>query len=115
MQAFIVSLIFIFEALMCTYLASLGFRGVATSTTEGYGEDIPDTTLADPVRRRKANTLVAWCETAAALLCLQPAAYALWVAFDPEARIPLPVLIGLAAYGLLVTTLAGYPVEKIKQ
>jgi HJR/Mrr/RecB family endonuclease len=40
MQAFIVSMIFFFEALMCTYLASLGFRGVATSTTEGYGEDI---------------------------------------------------------------------------
>jgi hypothetical protein len=35
MQAFIVSMIFFFEA-----LASLGFRGVATSTTEGYGEDI---------------------------------------------------------------------------
>ncbi|MFI5718216.1 hypothetical protein [Nocardia sp. NPDC051750] len=115
MQAFIVSLAFVAGTLFCSYLASLGFRGVATSTTEGYGEDIPDTTLSDPVRRRKPNNLVAWCETAAAILYVPPAAYALWIAFDPEGHIPLPVLIGLAVYGLTVSTLVGYPVEKIKQ
>ncbi|MEV3964493.1 hypothetical protein AB0M34_27015 [Nocardia sp. NPDC050193] len=115
MKAFIVSLIFAAGALFCTYLASLGFRGIATSTTKGYGEDIPDHTLTDPIRRRKANQLIAWCETTAAILYVPPSAYALWVAYDPEGRIPLPVLIGLAVYGLIVGTLAGYPLEKIKQ
>ncbi len=33
MKAFIVSLIFGAGALFCTYLASLGFRGLATSTS----------------------------------------------------------------------------------
>ncbi|MEV0110572.1 hypothetical protein AB0H42_30135 [Nocardia sp. NPDC050799] len=115
MKAFIVSLIFGAGALFCTYLASLGFRGLATSTTKGYGEDIPDHIRTDPVRRRKANQLVAWYETTAAILYMPPSAYALWVAFDPEGQIPLPVLIGLAVYGLAVSMLAGYPVEKIKQ
>lgn len=112
MRAFIVCSIFVVGGLLAVYLASLGFRGVATSV---YGEEIPDTTLLDPVRRRKANLLVAWCETAAAVLYVPPAVYALWVAFDPEGEIPLPVLVGIAVYGLLVSTLAGYPIEKIKQ
>lgn len=115
MQAFIVSLIFVGPGLFCTYLASQGFRGVATSTTHGYGQDIPESTLLDPARRRKANRLIAWCETTAAVLCVPPAAYALWVAFDPEGRIPLAALIAIAVYGLLVSALAGYPVDQIKR
>ncbi|MFI5541645.1 MULTISPECIES: hypothetical protein [unclassified Nocardia] len=76
---------------------------------------LSDTTLTDPARREKANDLVAWCETAAALLCLPPAGYALWVASDPDGRIPLAVPVGLAVYAIAVFSLAQYPLEKIKQ
>ncbi|WP_431939997.1 hypothetical protein [Nocardia grenadensis] len=115
MHAFIVGSIFLSVAVVCAFVAWKGFRGVATSPREGYGEDMPDATLTDPVRRAKANKLVAWGETLAAVLCLPPAAYALWVALDPERRIPLPILIGLAVYGILVFSLAGYPLERIRQ
>ncbi|WP_280240168.1 hypothetical protein [Nocardia abscessus] len=115
MQAFIISLIFGSVAIACAYAASKGFRGVATSRTEGYGEEIPDTTLVDPVRRRKANRLVAWCEATAAVLCLPPAGYALWVAFDPDGQIPLSVLLGMGVYSIAVFSLAHYPLDKIRQ
>lgn len=115
MQAFIVALIFTVVALSCLYSAAKGYRGVATSHREGYGEEIPDTTLTDPERRNKANKLVAYWETAAALLCLPPAAYATFIALDPERRIPLPVMIGIAVYSIIVFSIAGYPLEKIKE
>ncbi|WP_327150091.1 hypothetical protein [Nocardia sp. NBC_01329] len=115
MQAFIVALIFAVAALACMNSAAKGYRGVATSHREGYGEGIPDTTLTDPERRKKANKLVAYWETAAALLCLPPAAYAIYIALDPERRIPLPVLIGIAVYSIIVFSIAGYPLEKIKE
>jgi hypothetical protein len=97
------------------YSAAKGYRGVATSHTQGYGEEIPDTTLTDPERRKKANKLVAYRENAAALLCLPPAAYTIYIALDPERRIPLPVLIGIAIYSIIVSSIAGYPLEKIKE
>lgn len=115
MQAFIVALIFAVVSLSCMYSAAKGYRGVATSHREGYGEEIPDTTLTDPERRKQANKLVAYWETAAALLCLPPAAYAIYIALDPERRIPLPVLIGIAVYSIIVFSIAGYPLEKIKE
>ncbi|MFC8043758.1 hypothetical protein [Nocardia sp. NPDC057353] len=115
MRAFLVALIFILVAIACALAAAKGFRGTATSSTEGWGAEIPDTTRTDPARRKRANDLVAWCETTAALLCLPPACYALWVAADPEGEIPLPILIGLACYSVAVFSLAGYPIEKIKR
>lgn len=115
MQAFIVALIFAVVALGCMYTAAKGYRGVATSHRQGYGDEIPDTTLTDPERRNKANKLVAYWETAAALLCLPPAVYGIYIALDPERRIPLPILIGIAVYSIIVFFIAGYPLEKIKE
>ncbi|MFI9402630.1 hypothetical protein [Nocardia sp. NPDC052316] len=115
MQAFIVGLIFGLIFVSCTYIASKGYRGVATSPSEGYGEDIPDTTLTNPQRRKKANNLVAIWATLSAVLCIPPIAYTAYVAMDPERRIPLPVLVILAAYAIAVCSMAAYPLEKIKK
>ncbi|WP_280406658.1 hypothetical protein [Nocardia carnea] len=115
MQAFIVALIFAVVSLFCMYSAAKGYRGVATSHSEGYGDEIPDTTLTNPERRKRANNLVAYWETAAAILCLPPIVYGICIALDPERRIPLPVLIGIAVYSIIVFSIARYPIEKIKE
>ncbi|WP_280427335.1 hypothetical protein [Nocardia brasiliensis] len=115
MQAFIVGLIFGLIFVSCTYSASKGYRGVATSPSEGYGEGIPDTTLTDPQRRKKANNLVAFWATLSAALCLPPIAYTAYVAMDPGRRIPLPVLVLLAVYAIVVCSTAAYPLDKIKK
>ncbi|MBF6350179.1 hypothetical protein IU448_14305 [Nocardia flavorosea] len=59
--------------------------------------------------------MVAYWETAAAILCLPPIAYGIYIALAPERRIPLPVLIGIAVYSIIVFSIAGYPIEKIKE
>jgi len=115
MQAFVVASIYIMVFAGCSYMANKGYRGIATSPTEGYGEDIPDATLTDPVRRKKANNMVAFWGTLSAVLCVPPIAYTLYIAFDPEGRIPLPVLIALVVYGIFVCSTAAYPLEKIKE
>ncbi|WP_280448789.1 hypothetical protein [Nocardia brasiliensis] len=115
MQAFVVGLIFGLIFVSCIYMASKGYRGVATSPGEGYGEGIPDTTLTDPQRRKKANNLVAFWATLSAALCLPPIAYTAYVAMDPERRIPLPVLVFLAVYAIVVSSMAAYPLDKIKK
>ncbi|WP_280402664.1 hypothetical protein [Nocardia carnea] len=71
--------------------------------------------MTNPERRKRANNLVAYWETAAAILCLPPIVYGICIALDPERRIPLPVLIGIAVYSIIVFSIARYPIEKIKE
>lgn len=88
------------------YAALKGYRGTATSRTEGYGERLPDHVITDPVRRRRLNQRVfRWCASAA-LLCLPLLGYLVYVLVDGNRPMPLPVLIGLAVYGLVCTTSA---------
>ncbi|MGY1947516.1 hypothetical protein [Nocardia asiatica] len=115
MQAFIVGLIFGLIFISCAYIASKGYRGVATSPSEGYGDGIPDTTLTDPQRRKKANNLVAFWATLSGALCVPPIIYTAYIAIDPERRIPLPVLVLLAVYAIVVCSMAAYPLDKIKK
>ncbi|UGT67731.1 hypothetical protein LTT66_31790 [Nocardia gipuzkoensis] len=113
-QAFVVGLIFGGMFLACAYMASKGYRGVATSRAEGYGADISDHVVTDPDRRRKANSLVAVYGTLAATLCLPPIGYAAFIALDAARHIPLPALALLAVNSIAVTVVAGYPLEEIK-
>lgn len=87
---------------------------MATSRSEGYGEDLPDHMLTDPERRKKVNRMVSLWAGAAAVLCLPPIGYVAYVLADPERELPTPALIVLAVYGLAVVVMAGYPLEKIK-
>ncbi|MGI5222696.1 hypothetical protein [Nocardia sp. CA-290969] len=54
-----------------------------------------------------------WSSTAA-VLCLPPIGILAYIPADPERQLHTPLLIGLAGYGLVVVTMAGYPVEKMK-
>ncbi|WP_280423125.1 hypothetical protein [Nocardia carnea] len=114
MRPLIVALIFALIFLTSCYLAAKGYRGVATSRSEGYGEYLPDHMLTDPARRKEMNRMVFRWASSAAVLCLPPIGFLVYILADPERQLHLPVLILLALYGLAVTSIAGYPVEKMK-
>ncbi|MBF6225704.1 hypothetical protein [Nocardia abscessus] len=114
MRPLIVALIFGLIFIACVYIASKGYRGVATSRSEGYGENIPDHVLADPDRRRKLNRMVFFWGALAAALCVPPIVYLAYILSDPNRVLHTRVLIILAIYGLTVTIAAGYPLEKMK-
>jgi hypothetical protein len=108
------ALIFAMIFLACCYMAAKGYRGLATSRSEGYGEDLPNHMLTDPDRRKKVNRMVFRWAGAAALLCLPPLAYLTYILADPERQLPTPALVLLAAYGLAVVAISGCPLEKIR-
>lgn len=110
----IMALIFAMIFLACCYIASKGYRGLATSRSEGYGEDLPDHMLTDPHSRKKVNTMVFRWGGTAAVLCLPPIGYLAYVLAAPERELPTSALVLLAVYGLAVVVMAGYPLEKIK-
>lgn len=114
MRPLILALIFAMIFLICCYVASKGYRGIATSRSEGYGEYLPDHILTDPPRRAAVNRMVFRWSSVAAVLCLPPIAFLGYVLADPARQLHTPVLIGLAGYGLAVVTMAGYPVERMK-
>ncbi|MFC3966366.1 hypothetical protein [Nocardia jiangsuensis] len=100
--------------LACCYMASKGYRGLATSRSEGYGEDLPDHLLTDPNCRKKINKMVFLWASAAAVLCLPAIGYLAYILADPDRRLSTSVLVLLTVYGLAVAMIAGYPLEKIK-
>ncbi|MFI6309900.1 hypothetical protein ACIBEK_07185 [Nocardia fusca] len=114
MRPLIMALIFAIIFLACCYVAAKGYRGLATSRSEGYGEDLPDHMLTDPGRRKKVNKMVALWASAAAVLCLPPIGYLAYILADPERQLPTPALLLLTIYGLAVAVMAAYPLEKIK-
>lgn len=114
MRPLVVALIFAIVFLACCYMASKGYRGLATSRSEGYGEYLPDHVLTDPDRREKANRMVFRWAGAAAALCLPPIGYLAYILAGPERRLSLPALVLLAVHMLVVITMAGYPLEKFK-
>ncbi|MBF6357167.1 hypothetical protein IU449_21920 [Nocardia higoensis] len=114
MRPLTMALIFAMIFLACCYMAAKGYRGMATSRSEGYGEDLPDHVLTDPDRRKQLNRMVFRFAGVAAVLCLPPFGYLAYILADAERQLPTPALVLLAVYGLAVTVVAGYPVEKIK-
>lgn len=115
MREFPVALIFCGICAMCGYMAARGYRGTATNLTDGWGEHMPEAMLTDPAARARVNRMVARWETGAALLCLPGAGYALAAAFDTQRELDLPILLMLAVYGILVCSIASYPIEKLKE
>lgn len=114
MAPLIVALLFALMFFTSTYVAAKGYRSTATSKTEGYGEHIPDHILTDPTRRAMMNRMVFRYASTAAVLCLPPIGFLAYILADPERELHLPVLIGLAVYGLVLTSITGYPIEKMK-
>lgn len=115
MAQFLLALICSAAFASLVHAALKGYRGTATSRTDGYGEHLPDHVITDPVRRGRLNRMVfRWCASAA-LLYLPPLGYLVYVLFDGNREMPLSVLIGLAVYGLIVSSIGRYPFERLKQ
>ncbi|MFE0175966.1 hypothetical protein ACFWZ2_26950 [Streptomyces sp. NPDC059002] len=104
---------FVLLSVVTLLAARVGHRGEVCDRSVGY--EVPDEVKRDPVLREKANRLVAhWC-TGASILSLAPLIPVGNVLFaDGDRAIGTGGLIAVAAYGLVVVVVAGYPFEKIK-
>ncbi|WP_097867803.1 hypothetical protein [Streptomyces sp. rh34] len=94
--------------------ARIGYRGEVCDRSVGY--EVPAEVKSDPALRNRANSLVAfWC-TGAAILSLAPlVALGSAVLGDGGTSVSTWGLVAFAAYGLVVVTVGAYPFEKIKQ
>lgn len=95
----------------CALAAWTGFRGWVCDARRGY--KVPAHVQRSPALRERANQLVKfWC-TGAAILSAAPLP-PLFMAPQNE-EVSTTGLAVLALYGLLVICVAGFPFEKIKQ
>ncbi|MFE9022411.1 hypothetical protein ACFYNL_28145 [Streptomyces sp. NPDC007808] len=93
--------------------ARTGYRGKVCDRSDGY--DVPAQVKADPELRKRANDLVAfWC-TGAAVLGFAPLVPIGTVLMSGGGRsVGTRGLVVLALYGLAVVIVGAYPFEKIK-
>lgn len=94
--------------------ARAGYRGQVCDRFAGY--EVPAAVRSDPALRKRADDLVAfWC-TGAAVLGFAPLVPLGSVLLSGGgASVSTWGLVALAAYALVVVTVGGYPFEKIKQ
>jgi hypothetical protein len=110
--------IFIFGCFLLLGLASslaarTGYRGKVCDRSDGY--EVPAPVKSDPGLRKRANDLVAfWC-TGAAVLSFAPLVPIGTVIMSGGGRsVGTWGLVVFAVYGLGVVTVGAYPFEKIK-
>ncbi|MCX4652188.1 MULTISPECIES: hypothetical protein [Streptomyces] len=94
--------------------ARVGYRGKVCDGSVGY--EVPAAVKSDPALRKRANDLVAfWC-TGAAILSFAPLVPLGSVILSGGGKaVSTWGLVAFAAYGLVIATVGGYPFEKIKQ
>ncbi|GHC68612.1 hypothetical protein [Streptomyces flavofungini] len=104
---------FVLMTVVSLLAARVGHRGEVGE--RGVGYDVPDEVKRDPELRSRANHLVAhWC-TGAAILSVAPLVPLGSVLLsDGDRAIGTIGMLIVAAYGLVVVAVAGYPFEKIK-
>ncbi|OSC74661.1 hypothetical protein LEL86_08130 [Streptomyces sp. WA6-1-16] len=105
---------FLLLGIASSLAARSGYRGTVCDRSVGYG--IPAEVASDPALRSRANSLVAfWC-TGAAILSLAPlVALGSAVLRNGGTSVSTGGLVAFAAYGLVVVTVGAYPFETIKQ
>ncbi|MEV5463098.1 hypothetical protein [Streptomyces sp. NPDC002788] len=110
--------IFIFGCFLLLGVASslaarTGYRGKVCDRSDGY--EVPAEVKSDPRLRKRANDLVAfWC-TGAAVLSFAPLGPIGTVIMSGGGRtVGTWGLVVLALYGLAVVIVGAYPFEKIK-
>ncbi|WP_432194455.1 hypothetical protein [Streptomyces sp. bgisy027] len=93
--------------------ARVGYRGEVCNKSVGY--DVPAEVKADPVLRKRADQLVAfWC-TGAAVLSLAPLVPIGSVIMSGGGKsVSTWGLLVFALYGMAVVIVGAYPFEKIK-
>ncbi len=103
---------FAVAAVVLLLAALTGHRGQVCE--RGIGYRVPARVESDPRLSGRANELVArWC-TCGAVLAVLPLVPLTWAVSRGTDEAPLSALVGLAAYGLLVTVVAAYPFERIE-
>ncbi|MFC8245453.1 hypothetical protein [Streptomyces chartreusis] len=93
--------------------ARVGYRGEVCNRSVGY--DVPADVKADPALRKRANQLVAfWC-TGAAVLSVAPLVPIGSVILSGGGKsVSTWGLVVFALYGMAVVIVGAYPFEKIK-
>lgn len=104
---------FLLLGLAGSLAARTGYRGEVCDRSTGY--EVPAAVKADPALRKRANDLVAfWC-TGAAILGLAPLVPLGTVVLSGGGRsVSTWGLAAFAAYALVIAVVGGYPFEKIK-
>jgi hypothetical protein len=110
---YLIAIMFTGGAVIAALAAWTGHRGLVCDRLKGY--EVPAHVQRDPELRRKANELVAFWGTGAALLCLPPVVLMIRVVLADSGDPPLWMLIALAVYGFMTGMIAHYPFEKIKR
>ncbi|MFE6699950.1 hypothetical protein [Streptomyces sp. NPDC057718] len=105
---------FLLVVVVSSLAARTGYRGKVCDGAAGY--EVPAAVKADPALRKRANDLVAfWC-TGAAILSFAPLVPLGSVILSGGGKsVSTWGLVAFAAYGLVIATVGGYPFEKIKQ
>ncbi|MFI0739230.1 hypothetical protein ACH4PU_14230 [Streptomyces sp. NPDC021100] len=105
---------FLVLGLVSLLAAVTGYRGRACDRHQGY--EVPRAVLEDRELSAKANGLIAfWCTGAAVLSVppLVPLAGMLLREEDPS--LPVGALLALAGYGFVVVVVCRYPFERIRR
>ncbi|MEU0160324.1 hypothetical protein ABZ154_16160 [Streptomyces sp. NPDC006261] len=104
---------FLLLGVVSSLAARIGYRGAVCDRSAGY--EVPAEVKSDPALRGRANSLVAfWC-TGAAMLSLAPVvALGSVILGDGDTSVSTWALVVFAAYGLVVVMVGAYPFEKIK-
>ncbi|MFV0134934.1 hypothetical protein ACLGIH_17145 [Streptomyces sp. HMX87] len=93
--------------------ARVGYRGKVCDRSDGY--EVPAEVKADPVLRRRANGLVAfWCTGAAVLGFAPLVPIGSVILSDGGKSVSTWGLVVFALHGLAVVIVGAYPFEKIK-
>ncbi|RVW02275.1 hypothetical protein [Rhodococcus spongiicola] len=110
----VIALLFFIAAAASGLAAYAGFRGWVTDPGKGY--EVPDKVQESPELSRTANALVArWCSVAAILALIPAVALVPSILSDMNIQLPLWKLAVTALYGMAVTTVGGYPFERISR
>ncbi|MGY3202749.1 hypothetical protein [Streptomyces sp. TE5632] len=94
--------------------ARVGYRGNVCDRSIGY--EVPAEVKSDPVLRKRANGLVTfWCTGAAVLSFAPLVPIGSVILSDGGKSVSTWGLVVFALYGLAVVIVGAYPFEKIKQ
>lgn len=105
---------FLLLGVVSSLAARIGYRGKVCDRSDGY--EVPAEVKSDPILRKRANGLVAfWCTGAAVLSFAPLVPIGSVILSDGGKSVSTWGLVVFALYGLAVVIVGAYPFEKIKQ
>ncbi|WP_072690618.1 hypothetical protein [Rhodococcus marinonascens] len=115
MEDTVVALLFLMFALVNGYGVYVGYRGWVTDP-EKHGWPIPDKVRDSPELTRVANSLVTrWCAVSSVLALIPAVALMPRILSEFQIELSIKELLAIAAYGMVVSVVAGYPFDRISR